>query len=153
MEVGRWKYNGFYQKVFVQSKWAILGPRMTHLHNSGLTVRIFSKFTQSKGANRYMVCSFSRKKFIWGQLIYLDHFLLSDWAWSKLNQTTATIGSLNSQDMISFLITTGVVNGQDMTRIQDMISHDFNIYVLGIIWILCDFYWWRSKYNRLIWFC
>ena len=126
---------------------------MTHPHNSGLTVRMFSKFAQSKGANRYMACCFSRKNFIRGKLIYLGHFLLSDWVWSKLSQATVSIGSLNSQDMISFMITTGAVNGQDMTRIQDMISHDFNIYVLGIIWILCDFYLWRSKYNRLIWFC
>ena len=33
-----------------------------------------------------------------------------DWAWSKLSQATVTIGSLNSQDMITFMITTGFLS-------------------------------------------
>ena len=53
------------------------------------------------------ISCFSKKKIIWGNLIFLGHFLLFDWAWSKLSQATVTIGSLNSQDMISFMITTG----------------------------------------------
>ena len=46
--------NGLYQKKFVQDKWAILGPKMAHPHNSGSALRIFLKFCRMKGANRYM---------------------------------------------------------------------------------------------------
>ena len=59
-----------------------------------------------KGANRYMkilLVVFQEKNVIWGSLIFLGHFLLFDWAWSKLSQATVTIGSLNSQDMIRIL--------------------------------------------------
>ena len=28
-----------------------------------------------------------------------------------------------------------------------------NIYVMDIVWMLCDVYEWRSKFNRVIWFC
>ena len=39
---------------------------------------------------------FLRKNLIWSNLIFLGHFLLFEWAWSKFS----------SQDMISFMITT-----------------------------------------------
>ena len=32
--------NCLYQKIFVYDKWAILGPKMAHPHNSGLALRI-----------------------------------------------------------------------------------------------------------------
>ena len=38
------------KKKFVQDKWAILGLKMSHAHNSGA----FLKFCRMKGANRYM---------------------------------------------------------------------------------------------------
>ena len=44
-----------------------------------------------KGANRYMkilLVVFQEKNVIWGSLIFLGHFLLFDWAWSKLSQAT-----------------------------------------------------------------
>ena len=53
------------------------------------------------------ISCFSKKKFIWGNLIFLGHFLLFDWPWSKLSHATTTIGSLNNQDMIPFMIATG----------------------------------------------
>ena len=28
-----------------------------------------------------------------------------------------------------------------------------NIYVMDIVWMLCDVYEWRSKFNRGSWFC
>ena len=34
------------------------------------------------------ISCFSKKKIIWGNLIFLGHFLLFDWAWSKLSQAT-----------------------------------------------------------------
>ena len=44
----------FLPKNFIQDKWAILGPKMAHPHNSGSALRIFLKFCRMKGANRYM---------------------------------------------------------------------------------------------------
>ena len=35
------------------------------------------------------------------------------------------IGSLNSKDMVSFMITTGSLNSQDMIRILKYLKHDF----------------------------
>ena len=51
-----------------------------------------------------------------------------------------TIGSLKSQDMISFIVTTGSLNIQDMIRI---LKHDFSGkhlrdgYCMDIMWCLC----------------
>ena len=59
-------------------------------------------------------------------MIFLDHFLLFDWAWSELNQVTVTIGSLNSQGMISFMSTTGFLNSQDMIKILTQLGQDFS---------------------------
>ena len=42
------------KKKFVQGKWAILGLKMAHPLNSGLTLRIFFKFCRMKVATRYM---------------------------------------------------------------------------------------------------
>ena len=64
---------------------------------------------------------FREKNSFGGNFIFLVYFVLFDWAWSKLSQGFVTVGSLNSQDMIS----------------------QVNIYVMGIIWILCDVYMWR----------
>ena len=82
-----------------------------------------------------------RQKSSFGAIL-LDHFLLFVWAWLKLRQATVTIGSLNSQDIISFMITTGSSNSQDMIS-------QVNIYVMDIVWILCDVYVWRSKFMVL----
>ena len=63
---------------------------------------------------------------MWGNFIFLGHFLLFDWAWSKFIQAIVIIGSLNSQDMISFMITTGSLNSQEMIRIFKQSRHDFS---------------------------
>ena len=67
----------------------------------------------------------------------LGHFLLFDWAWSKLSKTTTIwllldpyagkkrLGSLNSKDKISLV----------------------KINVMDIVWMLCDIYVWRLKFN------
>ena len=59
-------------------------------------------------------------------MIFLDHFLLFDWAWSELNQVTVTIGSLNSQGMVSFMSTTGFLKSQDMIKILTQLGQDFS---------------------------
>ena len=82
-----------------------------------------------KGANRYMeilLVVFPKKKLIWGNLIFLGHFLLFDWTWLKLSQVIVTIGSLNGQDMISFMVTTGSLNSQDIIRILKQSRHNFS---------------------------
>ena len=96
-----------YQKNFVQDKWAILGPKMAHPHNSGLALRIFLKFCWMKGANRYMkilLAVFREKKIICDNLIFLAMrpFFLFDWPWSNWARPLL-IGSLNSQDMVRIL--------------------------------------------------
>ena len=45
-------FSGFSGKILIQSKLAILGPKMVHLHNSGATLTVFSKPCTMKGANR-----------------------------------------------------------------------------------------------------
>ena len=42
------------QKKFVQSKWAISGPKMAHPRNFGSTLTVFLKFCKIKGPNRYI---------------------------------------------------------------------------------------------------
>ena len=44
--------NRFSEKNSHLGKWAILGPKIAHPHNSGSTGRIFLKFCTMKGANR-----------------------------------------------------------------------------------------------------
>ena len=44
--------NLFSEKNSHLGKWAILGPKMVHPHNSGSAVRIFFKFSTVKRANR-----------------------------------------------------------------------------------------------------
>ena len=73
--VGKSNNNGLYRKNSVQDKWAILGPKMAHPHNSGLAQRIVLKFCRMKGANRYMkilLVVFFRKKFV-GQFYLFSH--------------------------------------------------------------------------------
>ena len=108
-----------------------------------------------KGANRYMkillVVFREQNSFgaIWS-FQPLGHFLLFDWAWSNW-AGPLLIGSLNSQDMISFMIATGSLDNQDMTRILIQWRHDFSgkhlrdRYCMDIIWCLC-----RGQHS---WFC
>ena len=119
-----------FTKNIVQDKLGYFGPTMAHSHNSGLALRIFLTFYRMKGADRYMiillVVFFLRIKCIWGNLIFLGLFLLIHWTWLKLRQATFTIGSLNSQGMIYFMITAGYLNSQDMIRIVKQSRHDFS---------------------------
>ena len=98
---------------------------------------------------------FWEKNFIWGNLIFLGHFLLFEWAWLKLSQATVTTGSL-VRTWFSFMITTGFLNSQDMIRIYKDSRHDFSGkhlcdgYCMDIVWYLCV----KVKIQqRVIWFC
>ena len=65
--------NRFSEKISYLGKWAILGPKMAHPHNSGSAGRIFLKFYTMKGANRYIrtILIIFQKKF---HLEQMDHF-------------------------------------------------------------------------------
>ena len=49
---------------------------------------------------------------------------------------------LKSQDTITFMISAGSLNSQDMIS-------QVNIYMMDIVWILCVVYVWRSKFMVL----
>ena len=62
--------NLFSEKNSHLGKWAILGPKMVHPHNSGSAVRIFLKSCTMKESNSKMkmiLIIFSQKKFVWGK--------------------------------------------------------------------------------------
>ena len=110
-----------------------------------MTLRFLKKHLQNKRGQEVHenFSCFSRKKFIWGNLIFLAFRLFfTNWAWSNWARSLL-IGFLNSQDMISFMITTGSLNSQDMTRILKQWRHDFsgkhipNRYCMDIMWCLC----------------
>ena len=125
-------------KKFAQDKWAILGP--------GSALRIFLWFCRMKGANRYIkiLLVVFRGKNSFGttwSFSPLGHFLLFDWARSNWARPLL-IGSLNSQEMISFMIATGSLNSQDIIRILKQRRHDFSGkhlcggYFMDIMWCL-----------------
>ena len=123
------------------------GPENGTSHNSGLDLKNFFKILQSESGQKVhenFISCFSRKKFIWDNLIFLplSHFLLFSWAWSNCARPLL-IGSLSSQDMISFTVTTGFLNIQDMIRILKQGRHGFpgkhlfGGYCMDIVWCLC----------------
>ena len=63
--------NRFSEKNSHLGKWAILGPKIAHPHNSGSAGRFFFTFYAMKGANSYMrmiLIIFKKKeKFIWSK--------------------------------------------------------------------------------------
>ena len=105
-----------FKKKTYSGKLGHFGPKMVRPYNFGSPLRYIFYFAQQKGQEVHENCisCFSRKYLIWGNLIFLGHFLLFDWASLKLSQATVAIGSLNNQGMISFMITTGSLNSQDM---------------------------------------
>ena len=147
-----------YQNIFVQDKWTILVPKMVLiLITLNQLYDFLKKFCRMKGANRYIkiLLVVFREKDSFGTIwsfLPLGHFLLFDWTWSNW-ATPLLIGSLNSQDIISFMITTGSLNSQDMIRIQreKQWRHDFSgkdlcdRYCMDLMWCSC---WVRNS-----WFC
>ena len=63
-----------------------------------------------RGVDRYikiLLIVFQEKKIIWGIFIFLAHFLLFDWTWLNEIESGHCYYWIISQDMISFMITTG----------------------------------------------
>ena len=79
----------------------------------------FCKIKGSKSYIKILLVVSLRKNLIWGYLIFLGYFLLFYWVWPKLNQAAVTNDSLNSQNMIIFMIINGFWNSQDMISIHD----------------------------------
>ena len=82
-----------------------------------ITVGLFSGFfffilhnKRVQEVHENFVSRFLRKNLFWSNLIFLGHFLLFDWFCSELSQAFVTTESLNIQDMISLMITTGSLN-------------------------------------------
>ena len=127
-----------------QDKWAILCLKMAHPGNSVSALRILLRFCRIKRANRYInILLFFEKKFHFGQfdLFNLEAIFCClighDWNWAR------SIGSLNSQDIITFMITAGSLNSQDIIRILKQSRQDFSGkhlcdgYCMDIVCCLC----------------
>ena len=100
---------------------------------------------------KVLLVVFLRENLILGNLIFLGHCFMFHWVGSKLSQATVIIGFLNSQDMISFMITTRSLNSQDVIKILKQSGHNFSGKCLCdgyCMEILCDVYVWRSIFNR-----
>ena len=132
---------------------------MALLQNSRSAHRIFKKFYRMKGANWYieilLVVFWEKNSFgaIWS-FYHLGDFLLFDWAWSNWARPLL-IGSSNSQGMISFMITTGSLNSQDLIKILKQWRYDFSDknlcdgYCMNIIW--CDVSFLKNLLHKFVW--
>ena len=109
-----------------------------------ILIRIGSNFTEWNeltGTWKFISC-FSGKNFIWSNLIFLV-FRPFFTVWFGMVKIEPSHWSLNSRDMISFMITTGSLNSQDMVRILKQWRHDFSDkhlcggYCMDIMWCLC----------------
>ena len=126
-----------YQKNFVQDKWAILGPKMAHPHNSGSALRIFLKICRMKGANRFMkiLLVVFREKNSFGAVFTVWLGMI------KLSQ--ATVNWILKQSGHDFFHDYYWILKQDMIRILKQWRHDFSGkhlcdgYCMDIMWCLC----------------
>ena len=96
---------------------------------------------------------FWEKKFIWDNLIFLAFrpFFYCLIGHGQIWARPLLIGFLNNKDMISFMITTGSLNSQDMIRILKQWRHDF----LGkyLCWIFYEYYVMFMCGGQNSWFC
>ena len=76
-----------------------------------------------------------------GNLIFLGHVLLFDWAQSKLSQVTVTIESLNRQGKVRIL----KQSGYDFSG-----KHLCDEYYMDIMWCLCVVV---NIQQSVVWFC
>ena len=98
-------------------------------NESALRFFFIKSLQNERGWNvhKNFISYFRRTKFIWGNSIFLA-FRLFFTVWLgmvKLSQVTVN-WILKSQGMISFMITTGSLNNQNMTRILKQWRHGFS---------------------------
>ena len=127
------------KKIFFRTNGPFWSRKLCYPHNSESTLRFFLKNCRMKGANRYMkilwVVFREKNSFgaIWSFLAFRPFFTL--WfGMVKLGQ--ATVNWILKQDMIGILK-------------QWRHNSQVNIYVVDIVWILCDVYVWGSKFRVL----
>ena len=125
-----------YQKNF--------GPKMAHPRNSGLTLRIFFKFCRMKRASRYMkvlLVAFFRKKFIWGNLIFLAFRLFFTVWLGMVKLSQATVDWMLKKSGHNFFH--DYYWKEDMIRILKQWRHNFlgkylcGGYCMHIMWSFC----------------
>ena len=116
----------FSKKKYYLGQFGHFGPKMACPQNFGSVLRVFLWNKMGQEVHKHFISCFLGKNLICSNQIYLGHFLLFDWAWSKLSQATFTFGSLNSQGMIS----------------------QVNVYMMNIVWTFSDVYVWKSIFNR-----
>ena len=104
----------FSKKILVWSKWAILGPKITHPHKSGLALRIYFWFCTMKGANENFISCFSRKNCHLEQFdLFRLFYCLIGYFWNR----DRPLLLLDPQTvMISSMITAGSLSSQDISR-------------------------------------
>ena len=120
--------NRFSEKNSHLGKWAILDPNISII------------------LENFISC-FLKKKFIWGNMTFLGHFF-SVWLGMVEIESGHCCYWILDQDMIFF--SWWLLDSQDMMiKIHKRSRHDFsgNIYVIDIVWISCDVYVCRSKFN------
>ena len=95
-----------------------------HILITGLALRIFFKFCRMKRADKYMEIFLVvfREKINLGQFDLFSLYAI----FYCLIEHGQIEPSLSSQDMTSFMITTGSLNSQDMIRILKQSRHDFS---------------------------
>ena len=122
------------------------GPFWAHSDNSGSALRILSKFCRMKWCIKYMKIwlFFWEKKIIWGNLIFLTFRpFFTVWLDMAKIEPGHCYYWILKQDMITFMITTGSLNSQDMISILKQSRQDFsgkylcNGYCMDIMWFLC----------------
>ena len=111
--------------------------------NSGSALIIFLKFCRMKGSNRYRKSQlFFEKKQIWGNLIFLGQLLL--FIMVEIEPDRSYYWMLKHSGYYFFYDYYRILkhSGHDQDP-QGLISQ-VNIYVIDMVWILCDVYVWRS---------
>ena len=128
----------FLKKDLIQRSFVILAKKRYIPLTFWICSQVFFLILHNKrGCQELHEISFLRKNLIWWNVIFLGYFLLFDWVWSNLNLAIVNIGSLNSQDMISFIITTGSWNSEGMIRILKWSGHRFSTFIW---WTLYGYY-------------
>ena len=117
MKRAKWDMEIILIVFLKKSLWQFgpFGPKMVRSHNFGSALSFFLILYNKRGQEVHeIVLVFFREKISFGTALSFEaNVLLFDRAWSKLSQAIVTIGPLNSQDVISFMISTGSLNSQD----------------------------------------
>ena len=130
--------NYFAKKKSYSGQYGHFGPKVL------ITLYLLSgflKFCTEKEASKGYIKIWLLLFLIWGNLIFLGHVLLFDWAQSKLSQVTVTIESLNRQGKVRIL----KQSGYDFSC-----KHLCDEYYMDVMWCLCVVV---NIQQSVVWFC